>query len=82
MMSCRDVGEHLRAFVRGELPYTERLEFHRHLAGCASCSGSVERARDALDLSRSACSAASDPVPDEVPEPLVAAIWSVSRGGK
>ncbi|HEY2589879.1 MAG TPA: anti-sigma factor [Tepidisphaeraceae bacterium] len=82
MMSCRDVGGHLRAFLRGELPYTERLEFHRHLAGCAACNHSVERARDALALSRSACSAAADPVPDEVPDLLVAAIWTVSRAAR
>ena len=82
MMSCRDVGEHLRPFLRDELPYTERLEFHQHLARCVACNRSVERARDALDLSRSACSSASDPVPDEVPDLLVAAIWSVSRVAK
>lgn len=82
MMSCWDVGGHLRTFLRGELPYTERLAFHRHLAGCPACNRSVERARDALDLSRSACAAASDPVPDEVPDLLVAAIWTVSRAAR
>lgn len=79
MMSCRDVGEHLGVFLRGELPFTERLEFHRHLAGCPACHDTVEHARDAIDLSRSACSAAADPMPDEVPDLLVAAIWSFRR---
>jgi anti-sigma factor RsiW len=79
MMSCRDVGEHLGVFLRGELPFTERFEFHRHLAGCVACHDAVERARDAMDLSRSACSGAADPVPDEVPDLLVAAIRSFRR---
>lgn len=82
MMSCRVVGEHLGVFLRGELPFTERLEFHRHLAGCRACHDRVEKARDAIDVSRSACSGAADPVPDEVPDGLVAAIWSFAGAGK
>lgn len=79
MMSCRDVDQRLRSFLRGELPCDERLEFHRHLAGCMGCSRSVERARDAMDLSRTACHAAPDPLPDDVPDLLVQTIWTFSR---
>ena len=79
MMSCRGVGEHVGVFLRGELPFPGRLEFHRHLAGCPACHDRVEQARDAIDLSRSACSGAADPVPDEVPDALLAAIRSFRR---
>lgn len=81
MMTCRVVGERLGVFLRGELPFTERFEVHRHLAACPACHDRVEEARDAMDLSRAACSGAADPVPDEVPDGLVAAIWSFRRGG-
>ena len=79
MMTCREVNLLLKPYLHGDLPFTERIEFHRHLALCAGCARSVEQARDALDLSRSACASAQDPVPDDVPEALVRAILVTSR---
>lgn len=79
MLSCRDVKSFLNPYLRGELSYPDRLEFHRHLAGCATCARMTERGRDALDMTRFAFARATDPRPDDVPESLVAAILVTSR---
>jgi len=79
MLSCRDVKSSLNPYLRGELSYPDRLEFHRHLAGCAACARLVERGRDALDVTRSAFASATDPAPGDVPESLVTAILVTSR---
>jgi anti-sigma factor RsiW len=78
-MTCREVRNALRPFLRGQLSATELFDFHRHLSGCSSCAQNVEQARDAMSLSRSACEEVRDPLPDEVPEALVRAIQITSR---
>lgn len=79
MLMCRDVRNLLHPFLRNSLPADTRLNVHHHLATCAECSLRVEQARDAFDLSRSACASAADPIPDDVPEPLLRAIWMTSH---
>ncbi|HSU68331.1 MAG TPA: zf-HC2 domain-containing protein [Tepidisphaeraceae bacterium] len=79
LMICRDVQRLMTPFLRGELQGEERFGVHRHLATCAVCAAAVERARDAYEMTRDACAKECDPVPDEVPEPLIRAIWVTSH---
>jgi anti-sigma factor RsiW len=78
-MTCREVQDGLRPFLKGQLSATDLFDFHRHLSGCPTCAKNVEQARDAMSLSRSACQDVQDPMPDEVPETLVRAIQITSR---
>jgi len=79
MMTCSEVWQNLGVFLRGQLSAEARLDLHRHLAVCLTCAQRVEAARDAMAISRSACAAARDPVPDDVPEALLVAIHFSSR---
>jgi Putative zinc-finger len=69
------------AYVLGALPPAERLEFERHLAGCASCSEAVRRlaglpgllGRVSIDDVQGSARPI-DPVPDSVLPALVHAV--------
>jgi len=80
MMSCRDVDARLAPFLRAELSFPDRLAVHRHLAGCHKCSRAVERGRDVMAVSKSACAAASDPKPEDVPLQLLNAVRAMCHG--
>lgn len=80
MMSCRDVEARLAPFLQAELSFPDRLAIHHHLAGCQECSRVVERGRDVMAVSKSACAAASDPKPEDVPLQLLNAVWAMCHG--
>jgi anti-sigma factor RsiW len=79
MMSCREVNRTIAAFLRGGLSAPQQIDFYRHLARCDVCAATVERTRDAMDTTRSACAALSDPGPGDVPDSLIQAILATTR---
>jgi len=79
MITCTEVKLSLSRFLRGQLPAQDRVDLHRHLAVCDACTRTVEGARDAMELSRSACAAARDPSAEDVPEALLLAIQFTSH---
>jgi hypothetical protein len=74
VMSCRDLIEFLNAYVSGELPPARRAEFDRHLSVCPPCVAYLESYRETIRLARGSFERPDDPVPEDVPPKLVAAI--------
>jgi hypothetical protein len=66
MTNCYDEG-HLRAYLDGELPASERAALAAHLAGCAACQAQLARQRALAARVRSLL-----PVPQAVPDARVA----------
>lgn len=81
-MTCKDFIEFLIDYVEGGLPKDQQTRFEEHLAVCRSCVAYLSNYRDTLSLSKAAFADPEGPVPEDVPEELVAAILSSRRAGK
>jgi anti-sigma factor RsiW len=72
-LTCRELIEFLGQYVDAELPADERARFDAHLARCPDCASYLESYRETIRAGRRACEADA-PVPDDVPQEIVAAI--------
>ena len=78
-MNCRELVDFLMAYLDEELPRDARSTFERHMDDCPSCLPYLDTYRDTIRLG-SLCGGDPDaPVPDDVPEPLVAAILAARQ---
>lgn len=75
-ITCQQLIDFIAAYRDGELPPEERAEFDRHLAVCPSCQAYLRTYEQTIALARLA---ASEPVPDAVPESLVQAILAARK---
>ena len=80
-MNCREFSDFLMEFLDSELPEAEAAAFRRHMADCPTCVTYLETYRETVRLGRVVCSDPDAPVPDDVPEELVAAILKARRAG-
>jgi anti-sigma factor RsiW len=72
-LTCRELIEFLDDYLEGELAREELESFEAHLAVCPYCVDYLKSYRETVRLGRAALSL-DGPVPDDVPEDLVAAI--------
>lgn len=79
-MTCRDFITFLRDYLEEDLPPAEKARFETHLEICPSCAAYLENYRHTVALTKDAFGDLEAPVPDEVPEELVAAILASRRG--
>jgi anti-sigma factor RsiW len=80
-MTCKDFIEFLLDYASGELPKAQRVLFEEHLSVCSSCVAYLSNYRDTVELSKAALCDPERPVPEEVPEDLVAAVLSARKAG-
>ena len=78
-MTCQDLVEFLMDYLDGALPGEQADAFSRHLGDCPPCVAYLESYRETVALGRKVCSEGSGPVPDDVPEELVAAILAAKQ---
>ena len=78
-MNCRDFVDFLMAYLDGELPEAQRATFDQHMTDCPPCLTYLETYRDTVSLGKSVCKDAEAPVPEDVPETLVAAVLAARR---
>lgn len=79
-MTCRDFITFLREYLEEDLAPAEKARFETHLGVCPSCVAYLESYRQTVAVARDAFCEPDAPVPDEVPEDLVAAILASRRG--
>ncbi len=72
-MNCREFVDFLMAYLDGELSDAERSAFEQHMQACPPCVTYLETYGETVRLG-GLCGEPEGPVPDEVPEQLVAAI--------
>lgn len=80
-MTCRDVITFLREYLEEDLALAEKARFETHLGVCPSCVAYLESYRRTVALAKDALGDPEGPVPDGVPEELVAAILASRKGG-
>ena len=81
-MTCRELIEFLNAYVSGELPPQRRAEFDRHLSVSPPCVAYLESYRETIRLARGSFEEPEDPVPEDVPPALLAAIRAAIKKGR
>jgi anti-sigma factor RsiW len=80
-LNCRDFVDFILAYLEKDLPPDQDAEFRRHMAACSACVTYLETYKETIDIGRMACEADA-PVPDDVPDRLVAAILAARRTPK
>jgi anti-sigma factor (TIGR02949 family) len=73
-MTCKELADFLMAYLDRELPDAQREVFESHLERCPPCLAYLETYQETVRLGKEACCEPDGPVPEEVPERLVAAI--------
>ncbi|MCC6130738.1 MAG: zf-HC2 domain-containing protein [Acidobacteria bacterium] len=82
MITCRELTEFLGRYVEDDLSQEERKTFDRHLSMCRSCRAYLDSYRTTIEMGHSAFSGLDAPVPDDVPEELVAGILAARRASR
>ena len=80
-MTCKDFVEFLMDYLEGELPKAQKALFEEHLKVCSSCVAYPSNYRDVVELSKAALCDPEGPVPEDVPEDLVAAVLAARKAG-
>ncbi len=80
-MTCKDFITFLMDYLSGELPEGQQALFEKHLEVCDSCVAYLSNYRDTIELSKASMRDLDGPVPEEVPQDLVAAVLSARRAG-
>ncbi len=80
-MTCKEMVDFLMAYLDAELPAEQRAHFEAHLADCPPCEVYLDTYRRTVELGKSICRDCGEdaPIPEDVPEALVAAILSARR---
>ena len=74
MITCREFEDFVLRYLEGELPRSQARVFEWHMRLCRECREYLAAYRRSLEISQAVLGAAADPVPDDVPEDLIAAI--------
>jgi anti-sigma factor RsiW len=77
-MTCREFVEFLMGYLDGELPEAQAATFDSHMQACPGCVTYLETYEETVRLGQ-LCRDPEGPVPEDVPEELVAAILAASR---
>ena len=75
-ITCQQLIDFIASYRDNDLAPDQRSEFDRHLAVCPSCVAYLKTYEQTVLLARAS---AGEPVPDEIPEPLVKAILDARR---
>lgn len=78
-LTCRELEAFIHDFLEGRLSASEAATFNKHLEHCVPCQTYLEAYRTAVKLGKAAFNDSQAPVPDELPEDLVAAILAARR---
>ena len=80
MLTCRQAEAFIGDYIDGTLPTGKRLTFEFHLRMCPECRDYLAACRQAMALGKAVFDDANAPVPDDMPEDLVAAIIDARNG--
>jgi anti-sigma factor RsiW len=76
-VTCKQLADFLDEYLGGAMPAEQKARVEQHLAVCPDCRHYLDSYRQAIALGQAAFDAPDDPVPDAVPEKLLAAIRAV-----
>jgi anti-sigma factor RsiW len=73
-ITCREFVDFLDDYLARRLETLQVAEFNNHLSGCPPCVAYMQTYRDSISLGKTAVTRSDEPVPETIPEDLVAAI--------
>ena len=74
MITCREFESFVLQYLDGELPKKQSAIFEWHLRMCRECREYLAAYQRTVDLGKAVLGPAGAPLPEDVPEDLVAAI--------
>lgn len=79
-LTCREFVDFLMDYLEGALDADTRGTFEGHMGACPSCETYLDTYRETVALGNKVlCDPPDSPVPDDVPEDLVAAILAARK---
>lgn len=79
MITCEEFEGFILAYLDNELPKRQRTIFELHIRMCHECHDYLAAYQRTTELGRAVMVPPSDPVPDDVPQELIAAILKSRR---
>lgn len=79
-LTCKEFIDFLGEFREGSLPRLQRARFEAHLRACPDCRAYLASYARAVELGGWVC-AGEEPLPEDVPADLVAAILAARVAG-
>ena len=79
-LTCKEFVDFLMAYLDAELPEAQRSTFEGHMVDCPPCKVYLDTYRETVELGRGVCARDDDPLPEDVPDALVAAILAARKG--
>lgn len=81
-LTCREFDAFLMDYLSGDLPEAKRFTFEQHLASCPHCFVYLQTYEETITLGKAVFAHPHAPVPGEVPEELVRAIFAAHAAEK
>lgn len=81
MISCREFDDFIVDFLDGNLSPAQQRVFNFHMKICPLCRDYLEAYKLSMELGKRAYRDDDAPVPDDVPEDLVAAVLAARSAG-
>jgi anti-sigma factor RsiW len=81
MITCREFVEFVMSYLDEALPEAQRVTFDAHMDACPGCVAYLDSYRATIRLGKCLCDDPDLGFPEDVPEPLVAAILAARRSG-
>lgn len=81
-ISCAQFEQFLMDYHEGSLPPGQAKLFEGHLALCGQCRASYQGYRTSIELGQRLFADTDGPLPDEVPDHMVAAVLDVLKAGE
>jgi len=78
-VTCQELTEFLDAWVHGELPAAQRVEFERHQKECPECVSYTNAYRRTVELGRKAFECPDDRIPEKIPDELVKSVLAARK---
>ena len=78
-MNCREFADFLMDYIDETLPTAQRATFEEHMDLCPSCITYLDTYRETVRLGKALLCRTDDPIPEDVPEDLVAAILAARK---
>lgn len=79
-MTCREFATFIADFLAGELPEPTQRTFRKHLEVCENCRRYLTSYAETVTLGRRAFEEEAASLPADIPEELVQAVLSATRG--
>jgi hypothetical protein len=73
-ITCREFVDFLDDYLARRLETPQLAEFDNHLSGCPPCVAYMQTYKDSMSLGKGALGRSDEPVPEAIPEDLVAVI--------